>query len=539
MLRASCLALTLACLAPLAAAQDFRVTSTTPADGAVNVPLETTLTFAFTREVALNNMWGNVLQVDPPRAIDLGLLTIGDVNTGQTDLITYEVTHQPSTDYIWFLYGMRSQNDQRLPPTLVRYTTGASLGTRSVRGTVTDAVASKRAPAVTAGIIDWNRGRGTPRVRTALGTPLPRPERLSQEGRSVRPRQLSSGDAYVLLTDGNIFESDEWAVRAAAVTEAGGAFTVPYVRDGRYWPFVVKDLDERGSPFEALGFYDPDGDGQPDAVDVSGADVAGIDLALFSFAPATAANRMDRAVELALDEAADNQLKQITSLAVNDEGTSLTWRFDFYSPSRVQTTSVTLNGLVAGVDVEDGGDLLAGMRTVPAYVDSDAALITAFAGGGDAFLEANSDADITITMTGGNLYWRSAVANDAFVWLVQYLALGDDGVSTLDVLVDMESGDVYTSTEAPEAVPAPAALDVFPAPASDHATIAFALDHAADVRLEVFDILGRRVATLRDAWLPAGRYVSVWDASTSAPGTYLVRLRTGPTIRTGTILRVE
>ncbi len=50
------------------------------------------------------------------------------------------------------------------------------------------------------------------------------------------------------------------------------------------------------------------------------------------------------------------------------------------------------------------------------------------------------------------------------------------------------------------------------------------LPSAGTVKLEVFDVLGRRVATLLDAMLPAGSHQQSIDASSWASGVYLIRV---------------
>ena len=45
------------------------------------------------------------------------------------------------------------------------------------------------------------------------------------------------------------------------------------------------------------------------------------------------------------------------------------------------------------------------------------------------------------------------------------------------------------------------------------------------VRLEVFDVLGRRVATLFDGTQSGGRHTVVWEAGHLASGLYLVRMQ--------------
>jgi len=63
----------------------------------------------------------------------------------------------------------------------------------------------------------------------------------------------------------------------------------------------------------------------------------------------------------------------------------------------------------------------------------------------------------------------------------------------------------------------------YPNPFNPKATVPFALPEAARVRLEVFDLMGRRVAVLADAPFEAGRHAAVFEAGGVASGLYLVR----------------
>jgi PKD repeat protein len=72
----------------------------------------------------------------------------------------------------------------------------------------------------------------------------------------------------------------------------------------------------------------------------------------------------------------------------------------------------------------------------------------------------------------------------------------------------------------------------YPNPFNPTTTINFDLPEAADVRLEVYDLMGRRVATLISSQLGAGRYEAQWNARSDggaavASGVYLYRLQAG------------
>jgi hypothetical protein len=57
--------------------------------------------------------------------------------------------------------------------------------------------------------------------------------------------------------------------------------------------------------------------------------------------------------------------------------------------------------------------------------------------------------------------------------------------------------------------------------------VSFSLPKQADVDLSVFDLSGRKIATLASGSLPAGQYARDWNGSGAGAGVYFVRLRVG------------
>ncbi len=94
-----------------------------------------------------------------------------------------------------------------------------------------------------------------------------------------------------------------------------------------------------------------------------------------------------------------------------------------------------------------------------------------------------------------------------------------------------------TAAEEPEAAPVRFAFArPFPNPARNASALRFDLpaEHAGAATLEVFDVTGRRVRTLLDRVMPAGRHEVRWDledanGSRVASGTYFARLVTART----------
>jgi hypothetical protein len=67
----------------------------------------------------------------------------------------------------------------------------------------------------------------------------------------------------------------------------------------------------------------------------------------------------------------------------------------------------------------------------------------------------------------------------------------------------------------------------FPNPARGTTTVAFALAEANDVKLELYDLSGRKVATIVEGYRSAGENEATLDTGTLAAGVYIYRLRAG------------
>ena len=79
-----------------------------------------------------------------------------------------------------------------------------------------------------------------------------------------------------------------------------------------------------------------------------------------------------------------------------------------------------------------------------------------------------------------------------------------------------------------EEVPQEAALGKpSPNPSSGRATLEYGLPEEREVTIEVYDVLGRRVARLVDERRPAGTHRAVLKAGRLPSGTYFARMRAG------------
>ena len=82
----------------------------------------------------------------------------------------------------------------------------------------------------------------------------------------------------------------------------------------------------------------------------------------------------------------------------------------------------------------------------------------------------------------------------------------------------------------------PRLLGNYPEPFSPVTSIRYELPEAAEVRLEVFDLMGRRVAVLVDGRQEQGRYTARFDGANLASGLYVYRLTVGAAMQSRTML---
>jgi len=102
-----------------------------------------------------------------------------------------------------------------------------------------------------------------------------------------------------------------------------------------------------------------------------------------------------------------------------------------------------------------------------------------------------------------------------------------EGPVTLDGEAGTRSLGLRIGTAAPPddgSLPSDVTLqDVYPNPVRGEATFAYGLPESGTVRLEIFDLLGRKVATVENGRRSAGRHEATWTVGTVSSGVYLAR----------------
>jgi hypothetical protein len=94
-----------------------------------------------------------------------------------------------------------------------------------------------------------------------------------------------------------------------------------------------------------------------------------------------------------------------------------------------------------------------------------------------------------------------------------------------------------TAVSVPETAQLMTTMSAFPSPFVNEANIKYTLSQNSDVEIEVFDITGKRVATLQNGAMTAGTHNVVWEATEVNAGVYFIRLKAGDAIITRRIIK--
>jgi glycerophosphoryl diester phosphodiesterase len=138
----------------------------------------------------------------------------------------------------------------------------------------------------------------------------------------------------------------------------------------------------------------------------------------------------------------------------------------------------------------------------------------------------NTQAMIDYAHQVGVAFWPWTV--DIPARMIEYIGRGVDGIitnypQTLIAIEDSLSTDVQEESPQP---PAQGTLDVFPNPFNSSTIVRFTVPSLSPVSLEVYNILGQRVALLVDGqtFVP-GEHTIPWDAGDIAGGSYVIVMR--------------
>ena len=468
----------------LSAPAQFLITSSSPADGAVSVPLSTQISFTFNQPLDTTARLGYdssfvALESSPDDLMYIESYSFsGDLRT-----VTLQVTLTANTDYCCLVMGARSQSQDMLSTQFcLNFTTAPTIGQRTITGRVTYEDA-------------------TPPPYTLVGV-------------FHRPMLESNGGPALVFN-----------------CPQDGDYTMHFIRDGVYWPVAVCDLNHN-SDINMIGdliaLYDPDHDGHEDSIIVAGSNISNINLELaFLATRITARHNLARALQAATNYESDSRLIMVESEmdTLGYDGTSYNWNYYFYSQNSSQFFAVRTTSFTTEIDHDNLPSLSAEMLTVPQdYADSEVPMAVAEANGGSQY-RAQNPVEWRM-LRGGNLRDYMPIWPDSVFWMVEYGSNNTSWRCYINMLTGaLIQADPVAVSEKPDPPQNFAMLENYPNPFNAITNLHFAIPVAGEVNLSVYDITGRLVEVLRQGFTPAGSYTISLNGSNLSSGIYFAYLR--------------
>jgi hypothetical protein len=479
----------LLCAATVAFAQ-LSIVSTSPAPNATNVPLLTTISATFSEALdtsrSFSNKWGSFSNLD-------GIAGSGFSPDQRT--FTWYVTLEPDKSYfVNFYYAKAAGGALLAEPYCFHFTTGAAFPPYTVSGSIS--------PGTTG---------------------------------------ISPSRALVLLSLNPVGNQDP--LGASGVTaDIDGNFIIPHVGNGTYWPVAAKDVNGDGDIDPSRG--DVVAIGEP--IVVSDANYTGVALVFIKFDPLGFHAAIDSAQNYANSLPPDRSLRMINSWDIDPQGLSSEWEFDYSSLSSTPPGySIYIRSEGNYVEPIDQWRYewispMYPLGNLGLAADASTFMAKVEASGGQAFRNKSMPDSLNFHSYAmlGDMYhselWSLVSDTTKQYWGAVYMFARDfDSTQVryedMRFLGDYSTGDILGVTSVgpsgPPLYPERVALEQnYPNPFNPATTITYSLPHRGPVRLEIFNALGERVASLVEGVQEAGEYHVRWNAESAPSGVYFYRL---------------
>jgi hypothetical protein len=397
-------------------------------------------------------------------------------------------------------------------------------------------------------------------VKAASGAPLTTPYIFYFTRDASFPATSVSGTVYaggsgiepsgsmVILTDKMVGgDSGEPNLIMGTISTSGGAFTIPYVKNGGYYPLATKDLNQDGQ-------INPDQGADPlaigDSITVTGSNVTGVALALATVEPMTFRQACDSAMVIALTLPVDRSLRQVSGYEVDTLGRSSDWSFHYIIPSDPAGRSIKLGGMKNRIDTLESWmrqtvSQARQISNLAQAADATTFITNCENAGGKAFRTHPGDTlEFHNYVNLGDLrwteFWNLVTDTSKNYWGASYWW----GTTTdsswnqkrvMKFLGDFQTGVILRSTDVRpiDGMLLPERMTLapnYPNPFNPSTTLSFSIPGTQEVSLRVFNILGEHVATLADGIYAHGVYSVRFSADDMPSGVYLTVLRSGGSV---------
>jgi len=485
-------AITLLCLCTVAAfAQPLQVTSTFPANNAVNVATgRVTLSFTFNTAVDTTTFvffdfkgasGGLFTSADSVHSVSFSV----DKRT-----VSYLVTLSAGKPYVACIYAGKTSVGAAIDhPYGVYFTTAATFPSTTVSGTVSSGSSG-----------------------------------------------VSAANSLVALSLTPVGGGSDPVFGAGAIADAGGAFTIPHVPNGTYYPVAAKDLNNDGDIDPSRG--DIVGLGTP--FNVTGSNVSGVTIVFGSNTPANYKEALDSLNAHIAGFPSPRVLREVACYEIDTTGRGQ-WEFYYTTGSRQTSFVFRVDPLGSSSQPIDSNNYFyvsqwKPINSLPTVAAVDSFFARCERSGGKAYrpvpatwngFEARyeigdlSRADFydmvsdTSLLYIGMVYWYGDQNQNQWITHAQRRFLGN-----------FSNGNILGTTGVADNQGQPTRFSLdqnYPNPFNPSTVIGYALPADSRVSLTVYNVLGQKIATLVDGPVAAGAHQAEWRAQVSS-GIYFYRL---------------
>lgn len=358
---------------------------------------------------------------------------------------------------------------------------------------------------------------------------------------------VSPANALVLLSTTPVTGGSPQAV-TGTIADGAGAFTLPHVADGTYYPIAAKDANGDGRIDPTNG--DVLAAGNP--VTVAGGNVTGVNLTFTRFGHVSLANAIPVADSISATLPPDKSLRSIQGWGVDSVGEAENWEFNYLMNSLQSGYRVRVGPMDRYYETLDSASSWWLAFSRPITNPGSAASSSVFLG----HVENAGGREFRTQAHGGNVTFNCQVnlgdlRSSGFGWLITDTTLNYWGadysigydstnqwiaVTRMMFLGDYTTGAVLAITDVkPNRSELPSTIGLsqnFPNPFNPSTQIRFSVPRNEWTTLKVYNLLGQEVATLVQGFVSPGEYSIRFVGSSLASGLYFYRLVAGSQIAT-------
>jgi methionine-rich copper-binding protein CopC len=351
---------------------------------------------------------------------------------------------------------------------------------------------------------------------------------------------INTANAMIVLLS-SPFQGNPEGMFIGAIADGSGDFVLPYVPAGKWYPLAAKDANGNG-------YIDPsegDGIGYGDSVTVTNANVTGLTVTLRKFSPVKWLDVRDPVLTFAgANLPVDRQLRGVFAWDMDSLARSNDWEFVYTVPGNPDPMGVRADPFGVTLDTKQNWGWIGSPDPITDLLSAalpDSVIARAERMGGAAYRAQPSpdpNATFVLYFRGGDLYHTefSWLISDttknywgaSYQWVINVTSDSSYSLQQKLFLADWTTGEILGVTglneERTREVPTQFSLaQNYPNPFNPSTSISFGLPVRSRVRLEIYNLIGQRVATLVNEERNAGSYEVTWTPSVPS-GVYLYRI---------------